>query len=324
VSLSTQSHEPRSNVPWAFVLALSLLSPLFYLSLFFAILAPLPLLYLHQGTNDTALGRRLALIATFLGILLISVIRGPWASTGFLVFAAFPAWILGESFLRRVKAERAVFYTMTGLLLVTGLLGLLFILSVNPGDLHELIKSAQDQVILFVDSVLKNQPSLSQESRDELKRILENPRLVLVELPGLFLGSILLLSALPAIAMIRWNPKGFLARTGYSRDTLRSFRTPDWLVWPALFSVALLIFEVPKATPIAQNLLKPLILIYFFQGMSILAFFLDSLRLRGTFRILLYGFALMFLTPMVVSFGFFDLWFDFRERVKENRKRNTP
>jgi hypothetical protein len=46
--------------------------------------------------------------------------------------------------------------------------------------------------------------------------------------------------------------------------------------------------------------------------MSILAYFLDSLRLRGPIRIIFYGTAILFLTLMVVSFGFFDLWFKFR------------
>ncbi len=317
--------EPRNpRAPWAFVLALSLLSPLFYLSLFLSILAPLPLLYLHQGTDITQLGRRFAFLATFLGASLVAVVHGPWASLGFLVFATLPAWVLGEAFVRKTTPEKAVMFSVLALLAVAALVAFVFFGLLGLEARHELLKSAQDQVVLFADSVLKNQPSLSQESRDQLKNILDNPKLVLLELPGLFLSTLLLLSALPAIAMIRWNPKGFLARTGYSRDTLRRFRSPDWLVWPTLISVAFLIFTVPHATAVAQNLLKPLILIYFFQGMSILAFFLDSLRLRGTFRFLIYGMAVMFLTPMVVSFGFFDLWFDFRERVKDGKKRNTP
>ncbi|RZA02910.1 MAG: DUF2232 domain-containing protein, partial [Proteobacteria bacterium] len=76
------------------------------------------------------------------------------------------------------------------------------------------------------------------------------------------------------------------------------------------------IFPMDPFSLVANNLLKPILLIYFFQGMSILAYFLDSLRLRGPLRVFVYGAGLMFLTPMVVSFGFFDLWFNFRGRHK--------
>ena len=73
-----------------------------------------------------------------------------------------------------------------------------------------------------------------------------------------------------------------------------------------------MLFETPILSSWARNLLKPILLIYFFQGMSILSYFLDSLRLRGPIRMIFYGTATLFLPLMVVSFGFFDLWFKFR------------
>lgn len=311
-------------MPWAFVLALSLLSPLFYLSLFFSILAPLPLLYLHQGTGNIQAGRRYALLAIPAGTIIIFVIRGLLPALGFLLFAAAPALVLGEAFYRKVRLEVATLLATGGLLLGLFTFGLILLGVMTPDEFTQLTQTLKDQATQFATTLLKSQNNLSEESRAELHRIIENPKVLLLDLPGLLLGGMLLLSVIPSIAMIRWNPKGFLARSGLSRDALRRFRTPDWLVWPTLISFALIIFTVPHLTPIAQNLLKPLILIYFFQGMSMLAFFLDSIRLRGTFRILIYLIAVVFLTPMVVSFGFFDLWFNFRERAKNRNKGNTP
>jgi hypothetical protein len=160
----------------------------------------------------------------------------------------------------------------------------------------------------------KKNTELSDSTQEELKALLKSPSLIFEDLPGLLGTLLLLLCTLPCVALIRWNPKGFLRRTGIARDFLRKWRTPDWFVWLALFCGVFLIFDVEYLSVIARNLLKPILLIYFFQGMSILAYFLDSLRLRGPIRVLFYGAGVLFLTPMVVSFGFFDLWFNFRGR----------
>jgi hypothetical protein len=159
-----------------------------------------------------------------------------------------------------------------------------------------------------------NKEQQSEENKKELRQLMERPEELFAELPGILGALTLLLCTLPCVALMRWNPKGFLRRAGISRDYLRRWRTPDWFVWPALFCGASLLFESKPLHDLAGNLLKPILLIYFFQGMSILAYFLDSLRLRGPFRLVLYGTASLFLTPMVVSFGFFDLWFNFRGR----------
>ena len=171
------------------------------------------------------------------------------------------------------------------------------------------------------DRLLAQQKSDVPESTiEELKSFKDNPGQFVEELPGLAAAMLLLLCALPCLALIRWNPKGFLRRTGIARDFLRKWSTPDWFVWPALFCGAFLLFDAPYLSDLARNLLKPILLIYFFQGMSILAYFLDSLRLRGPIRVIFYGTAILFLTLMVVSFGFFDLWFKFRSRNRFEEK----
>lgn len=307
---------PERPGSWAFQLALSLLGPLFFLSYLFSLLAPLPLLYLHVGTASATRGRRWASGAVLLGLLLCFAVKGwLWGSLLFLLFAALPALVLGELLLRQFGPEKAV----AGAVVAVTVASLLSAWGVAHQKGIELLPSAKQMTEKFIhdtaDRLLSQEKGdLSEETKESLKKIRGAPAAELITLPGMMLFAILLLCALPCVALIRWNPKGFLRRAGISRDFLRKWSAPEWLVWPSLLCGALHLYEVSPFTEIARNALIPILLIYFFHGMSILAYFLDSMRLRGPFRVLFYGTAILFLTPMVVSFGFFDLWFGFRTR----------
>lgn len=307
---------PYTNRPgsWAFSLALCLLGPLFFLSYAFSLLAPLPLLYLHSGEPDPRKGRIWVVVATILGATLSAIVKGSWGGIGFFLFAALPAIVLGELLLRKKGPELAVTGALSAMLL-SGLLA--WGVSESRGvSLWPVAKQAiESQVVATSELLLSRNPEeIPQETRDELERLKKSPQEIFQELPGFLLGALLLLCILPCVTLIRWNPKGFLRRTGIHRDFLRKWKTPDWLVWPALLCGAFFVFEMEPYSQIARNAIKPILIIYFFQGMSILAYFLDSLRLRGPIRVVLYALGILFLWPMVVSFGFFDFWFNFRGR----------
>jgi hypothetical protein len=291
----TESREPLERQgSWAFQLALCLLGPLFFLSYILSVLSPLPLLYLHAGTANTPKGRFWAATALVVGLALCGSIKGWAGGIGFFLLAAVPAIVLGELFLRRKGPERAVFGAFLAILL--GAAFLVGLAKLQGIDLLAVGRATLDsQVQMVAQSLLARNPQdIPPETREDLIKISENPALLYPELPGILLMGLLLLCILPSLAMIRWNPKGFLRRSGISRDFLRKWRAPDWLVWVALGTGAFHIFELEYLTPIAKNLLKPVLLIYFLQGMSILAYFLDSFRLRGPIRVLLYGMGTIF------------------------------
>jgi hypothetical protein len=310
----SESSERRGS--WAFQLALCLLGPLFFVSYLFTILAPLPFLYLHVGTPNVHRGRLWSIVALGIGLSLSFAVHGwLWGSLSFFLFASLPALVLGEMLLRRQGPERAVLGAVLAVVMASSLSA--FVVTRSRG--LELLPAVRQGAESFVREnaerlLAQEKRDIPENTYDELKKLKDNPAPFVAELPGLAASLLLLLCALPTVALIRWNPKGFLRRTGIARDYLRKWRTPDWFVWPALFCGAFLLFDVPHLSDLARNLLKPILLIYFFQGMSILAYFLDSLRLRGPIRFVFYGTAILFLTLMVVSFGFFDLWFRFRSR----------
>ncbi len=309
---------------WAFQLALCLLGPFFFLSQLLTILAPLPLLYLHAGRKSLNQGRLWQSLGALLGAILCFAIKGPFGAVGYLLLATLPALVLGEMLLRRKGPEKAVVGAVLAIVLGASLA--VGVAKSQNIDIVNLGLSYLDTQVRFVSQKLldHNKQEIPPETQEELQRLVANPALLHIDLPGILAASLLLLCLLPCLAIIRWNPKGFLKRANISRDYLRKWRSPDWLVWFALFCGAFQVFEVKGLTEIAGNMLKPLVLIYFFQGMSILAYFLDSFRLRGPIRVFIYGAALMFLMPMVVSFGFFDLWFNFRGRHRPRIEEKEP
>ena len=308
----SDSSERRGS--WAFQLALCLLGPLFFVSYLLTILSPLPSLYLHVGTPNLHKGRLWWAAALGIGLLLSFQAHGwLWGSLLFFLFASLPALVLGEMLSRRMGPERAILGAVIAVVMastlsawvVTQSKGLEFLPAIRLGA-EQLVREGVSQVLA------QPKGDLPESTYEELKTIQENPGPFVKELPGIAGFLLLLLCSLPCVALIRWNPKGFLRRTGIARDFLRRWSTPDWFVWTGLFCGAFMLFETPILSSWARNLLKPILLIYFFQGMSILSYFLDSLRLRGPIRMIFYGTATLFLPLMVVSFGFFDLWFKFR------------
>ncbi len=309
---------PRRNL-WAFYLSLSLLAPLFFLSLVFSIFAPLPILYLHQGTDNRSHGRRWAFFASAFGILLCVLLRGLPMAGAFTTLAVLPALLIAEILERKAPPEFAIFTAWIGVCAAIILSASLYS-HLKHIDLVPFLKTQFTQSIQVMSKkLLENEKSSGSTalSEEELKKIVENPGVLVEELPGILLAITLVLCTLPTLAVLRWNPKGMSRRLGIPRDVWRRWKSPEWLVWPALACGVFLVFDYEPYSSVANDLLKPILVIYFFQGMSILAYFLDSIRIRGPIRAILYSAGILFLTPMIVSFGFFDLWFNFRGRGKK-------
>ena len=71
-------------------------------------------------------------------------------------------------------------------------------------------------------------------------------------------------------------------------------------------------------TDVGRNVFKFLMAIYAIQGLSVLSYFFNLWRVRRIFRILGYLIGVLMMTPLVLSLGFFDLWFDFRSKFRQS------
>jgi uncharacterized protein YybS (DUF2232 family) len=96
---------------------------------------------------------------------------------------------------------------------------------------------------------------------------------------------------------------------------LDHWKAPEMLVWGVIASGLLLLLPGLVAKTVGLNGLAVFMIVYFFQGMAIVAYFLRKKHVPRVARMLLYGLIAIQQVVMlaVVGVGFFDTWFNFRK-----------
>jgi uncharacterized protein YybS (DUF2232 family) len=99
---------------------------------------------------------------------------------------------------------------------------------------------------------------------------------------------------------------------------LDHWKAPEVLVWGVIASGLLLLLPSLAAKTVGLNGLVIFMLVYFFQGIAIVTYFLRKKQVPRAARMVLYGLiALQQLVMLaVVGVGFFDTWFNFRKIEK--------
>jgi uncharacterized protein YybS (DUF2232 family) len=103
----------------------------------------------------------------------------------------------------------------------------------------------------------------------------------------------------------------------FSKDweNLKEWQAPDPLVWVLVGAGCILLLPGPVLKAVGMNLLLVVLLVYFFQGLSIVAFFFDRKRIPKFIRGFAYAFIVLqeVATLLVVGLGVFDVWFNVRK-----------
>ena len=120
------------------------------------------------------------------------------------------------------------------------------------------------------------------------------------------------------VMAVRLNPGGFRDRAGIPLARLKEWKAPEFLVWPAIAAGGILILGKGWPADVALNAFKFLMAIYAIQGLSILSFFFDVWKVRGFLRSGAYVLVVLLMMPLLLGLGFFDLWFDFRSKVRQS------
>lgn len=99
----------------------------------------------------------------------------------------------------------------------------------------------------------------------------------------------------------------------------RLFRVPDFLIWPGILCLAgaFLAKQYPVVDTICRNGLNIFVLLYFFQGMAVIAIAMDRLRAGPFFRTFSYVLLVTYLFLAVSLLGFADFWMDFRNKLSK-------
>jgi hypothetical protein len=283
------------------------LSAIFYMSGLFAVLSPLPLLFFFSRAGWA----RLAL-AVFANVIVVYIATGTvnaalyFGAVG-LVSLVFPYYLV----IKRRRLESSVLLTVATVMLIAFILigvaaaiqnvNLVSWFKTWVTDVTEALRVASPQNLSEVDFS-------SEEFRSR----------VVVEFPSLIGVFILVIVWINAVFFLRLNPMFMRQRLGIDIAFMRTWRNPDWFVWVVIASGVCLILDFPIAKEIALNLIKFFLAAYAIQGIAILGAFFDSWKVYGIFKAFAFIFAIVLMMPLLLALGFFDLWFDFRAKLRQS------
>ncbi|MHB8069477.1 MAG: DUF2232 domain-containing protein [Desulfobaccales bacterium] len=101
---------------------------------------------------------------------------------------------------------------------------------------------------------------------------------------------------------------------GKPEPPLYHWSTPDWLIFPVLAAGFLLLVPVSLVRLVSLNVLVILSLLYFCQGVAVVAIWFQRYRVPRPIRCI--GYPMLFLHPLfilVIIIGLVDIWLDFRQ-----------
>ena len=302
---------PSTFTPWWVKITPFFLSALLFGSRLFAVIAPLPLLLLAIQASPRSRWIGLALLSNSI---IVYYMAGPSDLWLFFVWVAAISLAL-PAFLKRTKSiNRTVGRTW-----VTMVLTAVVILGVHS-QVHHVNPFKEFKAVVFqaMDQTLQGMPAENRENWLGELNAEEWKQSVFIEIPWI-LGVFSLVTVWVNLALlIRVNPKRIRESLGIDPAYFRKWKASEILLWPTIASGFLLVVDLGLASEIALNVFKFLMAVYAIQGLSVLSFFFEAWSVRGTFRVLAYLVAVSLMLPLILSLGFFDLWFDFRSKLRQS------
>lgn len=329
------------------MILLGALSLLLYLSGFLVWLTPLPLLYAYKkgGRNAGLWSIGVAVICLFLlyfGVLplLGSNLEGSKALASFFwvpgmgpeeapgltpsvygisyyAFYGLIGVLLGETERRATDITQLIGKTL-GFLMLGLVIWLFWQVKGNWGGMV----SGLEQYFIYMIAEITKVPGANPDVQNQLALLSQHKETIahyaVRLLPAMIINSAIFIIWLNIVVA----RKLFFRETMFIKlGSLRVWHVPFIIVWAVIGIAGLLFADVYL---IHTNLLKifsinALIvfsLVYFFQGLSIVAFYSQRWSLSPLVRIIFYFIFLLFFQPLAVlmlAFGFFDSWFDFRK-----------
>ena len=244
---------------------------------------------------------------------LLIVMLGGWSLDIVPFFELlFIGFVLGEIFDLNLSVEKTVVYTCA-LALAVGIVVLFFYSIFSATGLKTLISEYILKNIELSFELYKRMGIIPADGKLEPEALQKIYYYFIRILPSLVIASTLfliwtsLLLSRPILVSRHLNYPEF--------GPLNLWKAPEYLVWVVI--ACGLMFLIPQISfkLLAANGLLILMMIYFFQGIAIVAFFFDKKQLPRFLRIVLYSLIAVqqLLLLVVVCLGFFDVWLNFRK-----------
>ncbi|MBI3543418.1 MAG: DUF2232 domain-containing protein [Deltaproteobacteria bacterium] len=285
-----------------------------YLSVIFAAFAALPLVYAHLR-----FGRVAGILCSLTNMALVFAVSGRMNAAVFFVLAVVLGASIAECAKLKLKVEWNVVFSVGVMLIVSSLLLLSYSHRFNINPVQKLDAFVGTMVEQVANNVEKYKASTTLSSQDLDKFVVDpemTKRNILFELPSAITITLLIVAVGNLLLLLRLNLQGVRDAQRLESDFFKNWKAPEHMVWPTLVAGFCLVVEIPVLSDVALNIFKVLMAIYAFQGLAIANYLFDVWGVKGFLRPLGYVLAVALLLPLVISLGFFDLWFDFREKFK--------
>lgn len=338
---------PRATLGWRGALWLGLISLALYLSGLLVWLTPLPVLYAYRK------GQLRSMVAILIPALLLAVIYEglvPYFSENYgaeqalkiffwvpglglaapgqswnpavfgivyYLFFALIGALLGEFEPQPYRMTRLVGQTVG----IVGLCLLSWLLVYTAGHWADFVQGLEAYFVRLLEEITKA-PAGNEEMELQWSLIRSHaPSIAFYAvrlLPAMVLNMLIFVAWLNVVVARRL----FGAKAAWfpSVGNLQRWRFPFAGVWILIGFALLLVLDIyvvqgEALRLLAINAFLVFGLIYLFQGLAIVAFYLGRWNLSPMLRLLFYSILVLFFQPLsflLVAFGFFDSWFDFR------------
>lgn len=302
---------------WARFGLMTLMTVVFYITGMFSILAFAPMAVGLLLFGQT-LGSLLSLLAFGVigGLSFLTEATGAylWSFVVMMGIAQLSAYFIR----RQLAPKKLFFYLSMGFALLVLAAGAV-ILHHYQGNYGQFI----DELVTGSTSFLQFQ---SAEQAAQFREQLFEMPFMGVKQKYLFPASLVMFGAfqlwLGVVFILRFSEQ-WRKQVGY-RSTIREliqFKNPEWLIFPVLGLIALLLLGHYQKWEMANvGIISVLFIVsffYFLQGFGVYSDFLRYLRLRGFMRIIFVFVAVVFMNKLLAIVGFFDLWINFRKFFKK-------
>lgn len=283
------------------------------LGIIFSIFCPIPIImtYLYGGQK---IGMKCLLAATTI----LFVFSNAQVAVIFFVEYGLVAVIMAESIRRNYSIDKITLLCVGASILLGGTLLYLLALTkeINLSDVmvDQIKQSMESSISLY------REMGLSLNDIDNIKLYSEKLALVFISLiPSLMIVSSSFGVILNfVLVQIIWNK--YVRNSNYLGEAnLEKWSANDYLIWALIGSGLMIIIPLKGFRAIGLNILIISLLIYFYQGIAIVLFYMKKRAFPFILKVIIYF--LIIIQPLflliVTVVGIFDFWIDFR-KLKTN------
>lgn len=281
---------------------------------FVLILTPLPIFYYHSRLGRL---RGLTVLAvSFLAAYVILDLAAHRANPSALFMIGFTGVLLSEVVKKNFTVEKT-FLLASSALFCCGA-GFILYHAFRSGIAPWQMVEAHIALVIEENIKLYAQMNISDEQVLMLRENAPQLNLFFTGIfPALGLSCIVLMVWINLLAGRRLFQMSGVAFPDFG--DLAGWKAPERLIWIAIIAGGMLFIPLKGITVVGMNLLIICGLIYLFQGLAIVAFFFRQKQVHKMFRLLFYGLILVqqYMLIVIIAFGLFDMWVDFRKKIKE-------